>query len=356
MNTTYDLFLSALANNTLGDIASALGLHTNTIIRWRKKRFVPPHYAHDLIRILGQKLDVQQDVARDKNQFYTKPAVAKECIKVMKKECAKLEIDLSDYWFIEPSAGCGWFFDNLPQKRRIGIDIEPRAKTQNNHKLDCADYLSWEPSNLNRKYIVIGNPPFGLRGHLALRFINHSAKFADVVAFILPQLFDSDGKGAAGKRVNGYQLAYSKRLKPNSFEYPDGRDVNVSTVFQVWTKINTQKIKRNVPDTCKNFIKVYSLSDGGTPTSTRNKKMLYGCDVYLPSTCFKGMKAYRTFEELPHQRGYGVVIYPPYEQVLKNILINNDWTKTAFPSTNAALNLRCSLIESVITDNGYKDN
>ena len=28
-------------------------------------------------------------------------------------------------------------------------------------------------------------------------------------------------------------------------------------------------------------IKVYSLSDGGTPSTTRNKDMLYSCDIYL---------------------------------------------------------------------------
>ena len=41
------------------------------------------------------------------------------------------------------------------------------------------------PEKIN-KYVVIGNPPFGLRGQLALKFINHSYDFADYVCFILP--------------------------------------------------------------------------------------------------------------------------------------------------------------------------
>lgn len=49
---------------------------------------------------------------------------------------------------------------------------------------------------------------------------------------------------------------------------------------------------------------VYSLSDGGTPSSIRNKKILNKCDIYLPSTCFgkDNMKYYDNFEELPNRK------------------------------------------------------
>ena len=32
--------------------------------------------------------------------------------------------------------------------------------------------------------ITVGGPPFGHRGDLAVKFINHASKFSDVVAFI----------------------------------------------------------------------------------------------------------------------------------------------------------------------------
>ena len=76
-----------------------------------------------------------------------------------------------------------------------------------------------------------------MRGHLALQFINHSVKFADIVAFILPQLFASDGKGVPSKRVLEYKLAYSKKIPANSFAYPDKTSISINTIFQVWTKI-----------------------------------------------------------------------------------------------------------------------
>ena len=85
------------------------------------------------------------------------------------------------------------------------------------------------------KYIVFGNPPFGLRGHMALKFINHSYDFADYVCFILPQLFESDGKGVPRKRVKGYYLIYSKKVD-NIFYSPDNKEIKVNCIFQIWSK------------------------------------------------------------------------------------------------------------------------
>lgn len=289
------------------------------------------------------------------DQFYTKPETAKKCFEIFKKVAEELGVDLSKYIFIEPSAGCGCFSQLLPKKKRILIDLEPKKFTGIENKgIIKSDYLKWYPKKTNKKYVVIGNPPFGVRGKLALAFINKSYPYADMVAFILPQLFNSDGKGVAGKRVVGYKLAYTKPLPPNSFMYPNGTDIAINTVFQVWTKINIDKIKILKRKTCEDFIKVYSMSDGGKPANTRNKDMIGKCDVYLPSTTFSGMKAYSSFYDLPHERGYGVVIKNNKRDIGK-ILKNNDWKKTAFLSTNSALNLRTSLIEEVIIKEGYFD-
>lgn len=97
----------------------------------------------------------------------------------------------------------------------------------------CQNFLDFNP-NKNNKYLIIGNPPFGLRGNLALRFINHSASFADFIGFILPPLFDSDGKGAPKKRVKDYILVHSEKLPLDSFIYPDSKPVEVATLWQIW--------------------------------------------------------------------------------------------------------------------------
>ncbi len=290
-----------------------------------------------------------------KDQFYTKPEVAEYCFKKFQEVANNLEVNLNKYTFIEPAAGCGCFYQILPKNRRIGIDIEPKKFSGIDNKgIIKSDYLKWYPKNIKKKYIVIGNPPFGLRGNLALQFINKSYPYADIVAFILPQLFYSDGKGVAGKRVLGYRLAYNEYLPSDSFMYPDGTDIKINTVFQVWTKININKIRIKPLMTCNNFIDVYSLSDGGLPANTRNKDMIGKCDVYLPSTTFTGMKAYKSFYDLPNERGYGVVIKRNKKEI-KELLFNTDWEKVSFFSTNSALNLRTSLIKEIVIKAGYFD-
>ncbi len=173
-----------------------------------------------------------------------------------------------------------------------------------------------------------------------------------MVAFILPPLFDSTGKGVPMKRVKDYKLAHSEKLPLNSFQYPNGEDVNIATIFQIWTKINIEQIESRPLKSCKKFIKVYSLSDGGTPSSTRNKKMIGKCDVYLPSTCFSGMKAYEEFDKLPNKRGYGVVFLQDKKILTKLFYHKINWQDEAFLSTNSAINLRTDLIEMALIKNG----
>lgn len=348
---TVVLFDELLQNNTIDEIATKLNLHVGTVKRWKKNNSVPDNYFNDLNSLLNFKYESKEEY-RDKDQFYTTQETAKYCYNKTLEVLKKLGINDKEYIFIEPSAGCCNFYSLLPKNKRIGVDIDPKGRLKN--ELIKSDYLYYYPDS-SKKYIVLGNPPFGLRGNLALRFINHSYDFADVVAFILPPLFNSTGKGVPMKRVRGYELAYTEKLPRNSYKYPDGTLVDVATIFQVWTKINTDKIEKKEIKSCESFAKVYSLSDGGTPSSTRNKKMLDKCDVYLPSTCFNGMKAYDSFENLPNRRGYGVV-FKKESKILKDMFYNKiNWEKIAFISTNGALNLRTDLIMNQIIEGGFYD-
>jgi predicted RNA methylase len=85
----------------------------------------------------------------------------------------------------------------LPENT-LAFDIEPK-----DNRIIKQDFLDWEPNlDPSKKYIVIGNPPFGLRGQKALQFINKAFTFADFVCFILPPLFNSDGRGSPKKRIS----------------------------------------------------------------------------------------------------------------------------------------------------------
>jgi hypothetical protein len=128
------------------------------------------------------------------------------------------------------------------------------------------------------------------------------------------------------------------------FYSPEKQEVKVNGVFQIWSKY-TSNIKYDIKTNSEDNMKVYSLSDGGTIASTRNKDMIGKCDIYLPSTCFgkENMKMYKSFDELPGKKGYGIVFFKEKDNMLKKAE-NINWSSISFLSTNSAYNLRTSII------------
>jgi len=346
LKNTYDLIKvlqDVLQKYPLKELAVLLNLAPGTITRWIELNDIPKHYEFDLLKLLGIKIDYSKYDTKLKDQFFTPVETAGSCFETFCQVIKEYGDNPNEYIYIEPSAGDGGFLSVLPKDRTIALDIEPRNST-----IIEQDYLDWEPYTTVSKYAVIGNPPFGLRGHLALRFVNHSNKFADYVAFILPQLFESDGKGVPRKRVKGYNLIYSEKLVSNFYE-PDKSIIKINTIFQIWSKHHTNP-DYQIQEIDTEKMKVYSLSDGGTASSTRNKDMIDKCDIYIPSTCFgkDNMRWYDSFEKLPGKKGYGIVFIQNKEEMLdrsKKII----WSDTAFLSTNSAYNLRSSQIYNLFT-------
>ena len=97
--------------------------------------------------------------------------------------------------------------------------------------MNYQDFFRWS-CPLSTKLLVVGNPPFGQRGALATRFIDHAMIFADTVAFILPRSFN---KFTLQNRVNqSFHLVHSSNHS-DVFDY-DGEEAGVSVVFQVWQR------------------------------------------------------------------------------------------------------------------------
>ena len=316
-------------------VSQYLNVAVGTLNRWIELKSVPKQYVFDLLKLSNIPIDYSKFNFTDKDQFFTPIETAEYCFNTFKTIIQQYGDDYTSYKYIEPSAGNGNFLHVLP-KDTIALDIEPLCDS-----IILQDYLEYKPPT-DTKYIVFGNPPFGLRGQLALKFINHSAKFADYTCFILPQLFESDGKGVPRKRVNGYNLIHSEKLNTN-FTYPDNKLIKVQCIFQIWSKYHNN----SQYDIVKNDtnIKVYSITDGNTPSSTRNKHMINKCDVYIPSTCFgkENFKPYYNFYDLPNERGYGLVFTKNKKNYLDKVK-KIDWSTVAFLSTNSAYNTRTSSI------------
>ena len=334
----WTLFEKVKEEHSIAEIAKLLNVAPGTVSRWNTQQRVPESYKFDLMKLAGEKIDYTQFSPKDKDQFFTPTDVAQHCMEVIMQTLEELGINIEDYIIVEPSAGSGRFLPYMPSNNYIAMDIEPMADN-----IIQQDFFDWEPDK-NKKYIVIGNPPFGLRGQKALQFINKGFEFADFVCFILPPLFNSDGKGSPKKRIDA-NLILSEDIASYSYSYPNGEIVNINTIFQIWSKLDLG-INLNETFTPIGY-EIYSLSDGGTPSSTRNKYKLYICDYYLPSTVFgkEKMKLYDDFESLPQRRGYGIIVK---DESVKSIIENIHWDEAAFYSTNNAINLRTSLIAKAI--------
>lgn len=171
------------------------------------------------------------------DQFYTHPDVAIQCIETLQSKISESE----SYLWIEPSAGNGSFFNQIPYDK-IGIDIEPCAEN-----IEKADFLKWKPPSTQKRILIFGNPPFGRQSSLAKAFIKKACEYASVIAFILPKSFTKPSMNHVFEKY--YHCIYTDNIKENAFLI-NNTVYDVPCVFQIWEKKHTarpmeQKIEPN---------------------------------------------------------------------------------------------------------------
>jgi len=286
------------------------------------------------------------------DQYFTKKELAESLYEKSRKIIAKYENSIEDYWWLEPSVGQGCFFDLLP-KKKIGIDISPVRDD-----IIKSDYLQYKLPD--KKIIVIGNPPFGHRGVMALNFINYSQK-AEYVCFILPMFFESKGKGSIKYRVQGFNLIYSEKLPPNSFYVPSAnKTVNVKCVFQIWSKnhrlkkeeFNWYENRNNEP--FSDIVKVYTVSLAKKRECGKEWIFNKKADFYISSTFHTSISIVQSFEEVKYKSGVAVVFTTKDRELrkaVKEIFETADWAKYASLATNSCYHIGKSNIFQVLKDN-----
>lgn len=276
--------------------------------------------------------------------FYTRPEIAKRCVARFKKVCREHGIALSKHTIIEPSAGAGVFYNLLP-KNRIGLDITPKARG-----IKKQNFLTWKPQNQG-KYVVIGNPPFGHRGALALAFVKRAFLFADVVAFILPMSFYSNGKGSNMKRTAalGTTLIHNEGLPGDSFYWPDtGEAMNVNTVFQVWKKGEGKGVFTDYD--ISEFADIYTCCSNPDRYCGLGKGIKYDC--YVASTFYKTTGIVKAFSDVKYGSGIGFVIKKHKRDILR-LLKRTDWREYSTEATNHCRHIRMFHIRKLLGENGY---
>lgn len=171
------------------------------------------------------------------DKYYTKPIIAQQCTDIFRRS---ININKDKDIIIEPSAGNGAFIPYIQKicKHPIFLDISPEHQL-----IKKADYLKMNFSRYKNKIYVLGNPPFGFKSSLAIKFIRKSCQFCDAFGFILPRSFAN--KYMQKSIPLNFHLIKSLKLPKNSFI-----GYKVNSIFQVWKKKNyhRKKPKKMIPE------------------------------------------------------------------------------------------------------------
>lgn len=161
---------------------------------------------------------------------------------------------------IEPSAGSGNFLSKIPVEEKIGMDIKPEGED-----ILEKDFFTYKPSmDSDSKILVLGNPPFGKNSSMAIKFFNHAANWASVIAFVIPRTFRRIS--VQNKLDLNFHLIYDKEIptSPCAFEPP----MMVKCCFQIWMRKETTRKVVSLPTTHPDweFLPFGDMDAKGQPT------------------------------------------------------------------------------------------
>jgi len=164
------------------------------------------------------------------DKFYTETPAAEACLELL---------ELSAYTkIIEPSAGNGAFSSLLVKKistkqKLVCMDIAPE-----NPEIVKQNWFTYKEKE--KRTLVVGNPPFGVHGSLALEFINHAFETveAQTVAFILPRSFR---KPSMYGKIHSYAHLKEELILPEQSFTLQNQPYKLKTVFQIWELGQTRR-------------------------------------------------------------------------------------------------------------------
>lgn len=200
-----------------------------------------------------EKVKIVREEGLDK--FYTIPIYSKKCIDKVNELYDITKWDL----IVEPSAGNGSFLNQIPCDKKIGIDISPEHPN-----IIKQDFFEYSPAQDKTNILVLGNPPFGRVSSVAIKFFNHSAKWANVIAFIVPRTFRKTS--VQNKLDEMFHLVYDEEIpnNPCCFSPP----MMVKCCFQIWEKKSIKREMIDLPTEHSDweFLKFGPNDDKGQPT------------------------------------------------------------------------------------------
>ena len=196
--------------------------------------------------------------------------------------------------YIEPSAGAGVFLDYL-DKSYLAYDIKPEDS-----RIIKQDYLELE-LDYKKGRCIIGNPPYGTRNTLSVRFFKKSIQLGDYISFILPisQLNNN-------QQMYEFDLIHSENLGIRNYS-----ERNVHCCFNIYRRYASGEFNKK-PN--------YKLKDV-TLTEYRSKKKSIKSDaIHDYRFCYWGAATGKEVENkgaYAHEMGVDVLNYDLKDKVIQ---------------------------------------
>lgn len=258
----------------------------------------------------------------DLDQYYTPDDVAVECVKIIKG----LGLPITEMF--EASAGEGAFIRAskavMPDIPIKAVDIEPKADG-----ITQADFLKVYMLYKQGR-MFLGNPPFGSRLSLAVKFFKRCVALGDYVAWILPiSQFNSNS-------LYEFDLVHSQDIGEIVFS----GQKPVRCCFNVYRRPASGNLNPNPVEDCS----VVKFMRSDNPN--------YASFQYDFRICTWGGSTGKVLEdgEPDYASTYRVKVAPEYLERVKDILRNADWKKER-PSVSCK-KLNKATIVAVLKKNG----
>lgn len=247
-------------------------------------------------------------IAKIKNdKYYTSDELAKYCVGKIKEIIGGESIT---EW-LEPSAGAGVFLDYL-ENNYIAYDIEPE-----DDRIIKQDFLKLD-LRYKKGRCIVGNPPFGDRNALVVKFYKKSIYLGDYIGFILPiSQLNNDQK------MYEFDLVHSEDLGLKEYS-----GVSIRCCFNIYKRPN-DGLNKTKPNHKLKDIKIIEFRRGGKDIVPSEYD--FGMCTWGDGCCGK---------EIQYQGQYAqehyIVIHNNYfkDKVLK-LCKETDW-RNLYPSVSSA--------------------
>ena len=246
------------------------------------------------------------------DKYYTPDDLAKYCVEKTKEIIG--EKNITEY--LEPSAGAGVFLKYL-YKPYLAYDIKPEGDN-----IVQADYLTLD-LEYKKGRCIIGNPPYGTKNTLSVKFYKKSLELGDYIAFILPisQLNNN-------QQMYEFDLIYSEDLGKKIYS-----NTKLHCCFNIY-KRNPNGLNKKPNYKLKDVeIKEYRRGKGGKTIPSD-----YNYDIAICGWGNVGDKVEYTGQYVKEL--YIKIKNAKYRQEVIDLINNTDWKKYMNSITRAnSLNL-----------------